>query len=113
MRKGETNSYSSFVKWSNYILTEVETKSPEVVHKVNLKLHALGSTALGGDFGRRQPDVAASNEGFKKLELRWDDTLFAFEFKKKPDKSGIKRKCATDGQEGSDSKRAKSGSKTG
>jgi hypothetical protein len=109
MRKGEIKGYSPFKKWSEYILTEVKSKSPEVASKVNLELHSLGSTVLGGDFGRRQPDIAASNEGFKSLELRWDDTLLVFELKKKADKSGVKRKCIAD----AGSKRAKYGSKTG
>jgi hypothetical protein len=108
MRKGKIKGYLSFKKWSEYILTKAKSKSPEVASKVNLELHLLGSTVLGGDFGRRQLDIAASNEGFKSLELCWDDTLLVFKFKKKADKSGIKQKCIAD----AGSKRAKYGSKT-
>jgi hypothetical protein len=110
IKNSEVADYPPFVEWANFILVEVKGKSEEVKKSINLKLHSLGKKPLDGDFGKREPDVAGSNEGVDYFTLNWNETLFVFEFKRKSDSE---RKDENVGQGGSGSKKARADSKSG
>jgi len=94
---GEVGSYLPFVNWGEYIIGE----GKKVNGSINFRLHDLGKTRLNGDFGYKEPDVAATAESVSKESLNWENCLLVFEFKRRP-----KRKAAQQ-LNGSGSKRSK------
>src|SRR6185437_2026349 len=89
--------YLPFVNWGEYIIGE----GKKVNGSINFRLHDLGKTRLNGDFGYKEPDVAATAESVSKESLNWENCLLVFEFKRRP-----KRKAAQQ-LNGSGSKRSK------
>src|ERR1700754_1146056 len=95
--------YLPFARWANYITEQLSEQLTGVRDSIDLSLHPLGRKILKGDFGNREPDIAASNGSTTANTIDWNAALFVIEFKKKY----LKRKMEEAVQSGSVSNKAK------